>query len=124
MYASQKGIKLLFCNPDYCHISSLQSSATSTVTLKHNILYEHLYALITCLLTPLVTSASCKRAHSKVDIVKSAARARMTSERLEDLTLMSLEHAVLDKADLSVVTVSKFAAAARALPLYEVDCNM
>jgi hypothetical protein len=48
----------------------------------------------------------------KFTIFKSAARASMTSERLEDFILISSEKAVLDNIDLSV-TVIKFAAAGR-----------
>jgi hypothetical protein len=65
--------KLLFHNSDYCQIISLQSFATSMVTLKHNIQYQHFYALITYLLTLPVTSASREKALHAVNIVKSAA---------------------------------------------------
>ena len=67
-------------------------------------------------LTLPVTSASCEWAHSKVDIVKSAVRASMTSERLEDLVLISSEKGVLDTINISVI-IDKFAAVTRALPL-------
>jgi len=111
--------KLLFCNAEYKSadtICSLQCFATKMVTLQHSILYKNFYALINFLLTLPVTSASCERAHSKVDIVKSAVRASMTSERLEDLILISSEKVVLDNIDLSTI-VDKFAADGRALPL-------
>ena len=75
------------------------------------------YQLVVFLLTLPVTSASRERAHSKVDIVKSSVRSSMTSERLEDFILISLEKAVLDSIELAV-TVDKFAATARALLLY------
>jgi len=68
------------------------------------------------LLTLPVTSASCERAHSKVDIVKSAVRSSMASERLEDLILILSEKTVLDTLNISVI-VDKFAAVPRALPL-------
>jgi len=56
-----------------------------------------LLCLYDFLLTLPVTSSSCERAHSKVDIVKSAVRASMASERLEDLILISSEKKVLDR---------------------------
>jgi hypothetical protein len=68
------------------------------------------------LLTLPVTSASCVRAHSKVDIVKSTVRSSMTSERLEDLILISSEKTILDSIELAVID-DKFAATARVLPL-------
>ena len=63
-----------------------------------------------------VTSASRERAHSKVDIVRSAVRSSMTSERLEDFILISSEKTSLDSIELAVI-VDKFAATARAMPL-------
>ena len=86
--------------------------------LQHNKLYRHYYpvGVVVFLLTLPVTSASCERAHSKVDIVKSAVRASMTSERLEDLILISSEKGVLDTINISVI-IDKLAAVKRALPL-------
>ena len=55
------------------------------VELKHSLLYKYFYALVVFLLTLPVTSASCEQAHSKVELVKSAVRASMSSDRLEDL---------------------------------------
>ena len=78
----------------------------------------HFYQLVVFLLTLPVTSASCERAHSKVDIVKSAVRSSMTSERLEDFILISSEKTVLNSIELDVIgLVDKFAAKTRALPL-------
>ena len=61
-------------------------------------------------------TASRERAHSKVDIVKSAIRSSMTSERLKDFILISSEKTVLNSIELAVV-VDKFEATARALLL-------
>jgi hypothetical protein len=72
--------------------------------------------LLVFLLTLPVTSASCERAHSKVDLVKSAMRASMTSERLQDLVLISAEKTLLDSIQLSSV-IDRFAASNRGLPL-------
>ena len=48
----------------------------------------------------------------KVDIVKSAVRSSMTSERLEDFILISSEKTVLDSIELVVIyKVDKFATA-------------
>ena len=71
--------------------------------LKHNLLYKHFYQLVVFLLTLPVTSASCERAHSKVNIVKSAVRSSMNSERLEDFILISSEKTVLDSIELAVI---------------------
>ena len=82
---------LLFYNEEYrsadsalMSMPSLQCLATTMVTSIHNMLYKHFYQLVVFLLTLPVTSASRERAHSKVDIVKSAVRSSMTAERLED----------------------------------------
>ena len=88
------------------------------VTSKHNLLYKPVYQLVVFLLTLPVTSASRKRAHSKVDIVKSAVKSSMTLERLEDCIPISSEKTVLDSIELAVI-VDKFAATARALLLYD-----
>ena len=66
------------------------------VALGHSAVYRNFYGLAVFLLTLPVTSASCERAHSKVDLVKSAVRASMGSERLENLVLISAEKSVLD----------------------------
>jgi len=99
--------------------SSLQSlSLTSKmVILGHSVAYKNFYALLVFLLTLPVKSASCERAHSKVDLVKSAVRASMSSERLEHLVLISSEKSALDSVNVSAV-VSRFAALEnRKLPL-------
>ena len=85
------------------------------VTSKHNLLFKHFYQLAIFLLTLPVTSASRERAYSKVDIVKSAVRSSMTSERLEDFKMIS-EKTVPDSTELAVI-VYKFVATARALLL-------
>ena len=79
---------LLFYNEAYrsadsalMSMSILQCLATAMAPLKHNLLYKHFYQLVVFLLTLPVTSASCERAHSKVNIVKSAVRSSMNSER-------------------------------------------
>ena len=111
--------KLLIANAIYKSIavkSSLQRFTATMVELQHNKLYKHYYALMVFLLTLPVTSSSCERAHSKVDIVKSAVRASMASERLEDLILISSEKTVLDTLNIPVI-IDKFAAVPRALPL-------
>ena len=76
---------------------------STMVTSKHNLLYKHFYQLVVFLLTLPVTSASRERAHSKVDIVKSAVKSSMTSERLEDFTLISSAKTVLNSIELAVI---------------------
>jgi len=70
------------------------------------------------LLTLPTTSASCGRAQSKVDLLKSAVRASVgsESERLENLLLISAEKSVLGTTKMSGV-VNKFALRKRGLPL-------
>jgi hypothetical protein len=73
-------------------VSSLRSMVTTMISLKHNITCcKNFYELLVFLLTLPVTPASCKRAHSKIDLVKSAVRASMISERLQDLVWISAE---------------------------------
>lgn len=102
--------------PEAATKPSLQSIASKMVSLKHSAVYKNFYALIVFLLTLPVTSATCERAHSKVDLVKSAVRASMGSDRLEDLVIISSEKSVLDSIKMSAV-VSKFAVQKRGLPL-------
>ena len=78
--------------------------------------YKHYYQLVIYLLTLPVTSATCERAHSKVDLIKIALRASMAGERLEDLVLISSEKNILDAIDLNAV-INKFKAQPRGLPL-------
>ena len=63
-----------------------------------------------------VTSAACERAHSKVDLVKSAVRASMGSDRLEDLVIISSEKSIVDSVDLALV-VNQFSVVNRGLPM-------
>ena len=86
------------------------------IEMKHSVVYKHFFSLVVYLMTLPVTSAACERAHSKVDIVKSAVRASMTSDRLEDLVLISSEKNIVDKVDLSAV-VTRFALLNRRFPL-------
>ena len=96
---------------------TLQRITSKMVTSGHSAVYRNFYALAVFLLTLPVTSASCERAHSsKVDLVKSAVRASMGSERLEHLVLISAEKSVLDSIKMSGV-VNKFAVHKRGLPL-------
>jgi len=111
--------KLLFCNDSYRSpdsVASLQAFASVMIGHSHNITYKNLYALIVYLLTLPVTSATCERAHSKVDIIKSAVRASMTAERLEDMVIISSKKKTLDALSLTAV-VDRFALQDRGLPL-------
>jgi len=58
------------------------------VELQPNKLYKHYYAFMIFLLALPVTSSSCEQAHSKVNIVKSAVRASMATEKFEDHILI------------------------------------
>ena len=84
--------------------------------LQHNVAYKHYYQLVVYLLTLPVTSATCERAHSKVDLIKTALRASMAGERLEDHVLISSEKNILDAIDLNAV-INTFKAQPRGLPL-------
>ena len=83
--------------------TSLQNIAIKMIELKHSIVYKNFYSLILFLLTLPVTAASCERAHSKVDLIKSSVRASMGSERLEDLVIISSEKSTLDSLEMSVI---------------------
>jgi len=97
-------------------IITLQRISSSMVQLKHSVVYKNFFRLIVFLLTLPVTSASCERAHSKVDLIKSAVLASMSSERLEDLVTISSEKSLLGSLDpLSIV--DRFALRARGLKL-------
>jgi len=101
---------------------TLQNITSKMVALGHSAVYRNFYALAVFLLTLPVTSASCERAHSKVDLVKSAVRAsKMGSERLENLFLISAEKSVLDSIKMSDV-VNKFAPHKRGLAIVT-DCH-
>jgi hypothetical protein len=86
------------------------------ITLKHSVVYKDFFKFVIYLLTLPVTSATCERAHSKVGLIKSAVRACMLSDRLEDLVIISSEKLVVDSLDLSSV-VNRFAMIERGLPL-------
>jgi hypothetical protein len=100
----------------YAPATSLQCIASTMVANNHRVVYKNFNALVVYLLTIPVTSASCERAHSKVDIVKSAVRASMTSFRLEDYVIISSEKNMLDTVSLSAV-VDRLAVCPRGLPL-------
>ena len=62
----------------------------------------------TYLLTLPVLSATCEHAHNKVDLVKTAVHLSMTSDRLQDLVLLSAEKTALDAVDINLV-IDRFA---------------
>ena len=101
---------------EYKCVKSLRELASKMITLKHSVDYQDFFKLVIYLLTLPVTSATCERAHSKVDLIKSAVRACMLSDRLEDLVIISSEKSVVDSLDLSSV-VNRFAMIERGLPL-------
>lgn len=101
---------------EYKCVKSLRELASKMITLKHSVVYTDFFKLVIYLLTLPVTSATCERAHSKVDLIKSAVRACMLSDRLEDLVIISTEKSVVDSLDLSSV-VNRFAMIERGLPL-------
>jgi hypothetical protein len=104
--------KLLLDRPDYKSpnvATSLQSLASKMIALNHHVIYKQYYQLVVYLLTLPVTSATCERAHSKVDFIKTAVRSSMKSERLQDLVLLSAEKHMLDAVDLDLV-INRFAA--------------
>jgi len=94
---------------------TLQNITSKMVALGHSAVYRNFYALAVLLLTLPVTSDSCERAHSKVDLEKSPVRESMGSERLENMVLISAEKSVLDSIKMSGV-VNKFALHKRGLP--------
>jgi hypothetical protein len=83
---------------------------------KHHMAYKNVYQLVIYLLTLPVTSASCERSHSKVDLIKSAVRSSMTSGRLECLITMACEKKILNDIPNSDI-VDRFAVSPRGLPL-------
>ena len=98
------------------NMTSLHDLMSNMIQLKYNIVYKHFFNLVVYLTTLPVTSAACERAHSKVDLIKSAVRASMLSDRLEDLVIISSEKSIADNVDVSSV-VNRFAAVDRGLPL-------
>lgn len=77
--------KLLLDKPDYKPPNaptSLQNFATKMISLQHHVTYKQYYQLVTYLLTLPISSATCERAHSKVDLVKTAVCSSMTSDRI------------------------------------------
>ena len=82
---------------------------------KYNFLYKTFYHLVTFLLTLPVTSAPCERAYSKVNLIKSAVRSGMSTDRLESLVLISSEKSIVDFFDMQTI-IDRFAATDRALP--------
>lgn len=105
----------LFCNI-YQNLTSLRDLLSKMIALKHSVVYKHFFNLIVYLVTLPVTSAACERAHSKVDLIKSAVRASMGSERLEDFVIISSEKDIVDNLDLASV-VNRFSGVNRGLPL-------
>jgi hypothetical protein len=83
--------------------------------LKHSLLFTCFYELVVFLLTILVMSDSCERAHSKVELVKSADRARVIKwapDRLEKLVVISAEKLTPDALKMSSF-VSRFTVTSR-----------
>jgi hypothetical protein len=108
--------ELLATHAQYGSTTSLVNLAQQMVHEMHNKAYRHCYQLVVYLLTLPVTSASCERSHSKVDLIKSAVRSSMTSGRLESLITMACEKKVLNSVPNSTI-VARFATEPRGLPL-------
>lgn len=108
--------KLLATHAQYGSTTSLIHLAQQMVRELHHKAYKYYYQLVVYLLTLPVTSASCERSHSKVDLIKSAIRSSMTSDRLESLIIMACEKKVLNSVTNSAI-VARFASQPRGLPL-------
>jgi len=108
--------ELLATHAQYGSTTSLINLAQQMVREMHHKAYRHCYQLVVYLLTLPVTSASCERSHSKVDLIKSAVRSSMTSGRLESLITMACEKKVLNSVPNSTI-VARFAAEPRGLLL-------
>ena len=108
--------QLLATHAQYDHTTTLIDLAQQMVCEKHHMAYKNVYQLVIYLLTLPVTSASCERSHSKVDLIKSAVRSSMTSGRLESLITMACEKKILNDIPNSDI-VARFAASPRGLPL-------
>ncbi len=108
--------EMLATHKQYGATNSLLNLAQQMVREKHHKAYKHHYQLIIYLLTLPVTSASCERSHSKVDLIKSAVRSSMTSVRLENLVIMACEKKILNSISNSTI-VARFATEPRGLPL-------
>ena len=104
----------LFCMKD--GVTNLRQITATMIEMKYSVVYKSFYNLLVYLMTLPVASASCEPAHRKVDLVKSAVRASMTSDRLEDLVIISSEKNVVDNVEIHAV-VSRFANVERGLPL-------
>ena len=107
--------QMVLRNEDYTSLETLLSLAQTLVSHQHNKVYRFVYQLIVFLLILPVTSATCERSHSKVDLIKSAVRSSMGSDRLENLVELSCEKRVLNIINLSAV-VDSFASVPRGLP--------
>ena len=87
------------------------------VQRKHKICTRlSILCMVVFLLTLPVTSAACERAHSKVNLVKSAVWASMFSDGLEDLVVISSEKQTVDELSADAV-IDRFALCNRGLPL-------
>ena len=109
-------VKALFSNETCQKCDSLQSLMHIMIEKKYNFLYKTFYHLVTFLLILPVTSASCERAHSKVDLIKSAVRSSMSTDGLESLVMISSEKSIVDSLDIKTI-IDRFAVTDMALPL-------
>ena len=62
--------------------------------------FDYLYRLLLIAVTLHVTSASCERSFSKMKIVKTFLRNSMTSERLSNIAILSIESKRAESIDL------------------------
>ena len=96
--------------------TSLINLAQQMEREKHHKSYKHCCQLVIYLLTLPVTSASCERSHSKVDLIKSAVKSSMTSERSESLITISCDKKIFSKIP-NLAIVARFVTVPRGLPL-------
>ena len=108
--------ELLATHEQYSSANRIIDIAQLMVRNMHHKACKHFYDLLMFLLTLPVTSSSCERSHSKVDLIKSAVRSSMASKRLENLIIVSAEKKVFNTIPNASV-VARFADKPRGLPL-------
>ncbi|KAL5719781.1 hypothetical protein ACHQM5_012520 [Ranunculus cassubicifolius] len=91
------------CNDRFVGVRGVSGLARKMVETKKDLVYPHVYMLITLALTLPVATASVERVFSAMNIVKNRLRNRMGNNWMNDCLLTYIERDVFSEIDIEVI---------------------
>ncbi|KAL5724906.1 hypothetical protein ACHQM5_008113 [Ranunculus cassubicifolius] len=91
------------CNDRFVGVCGVSGLARKMVETKKDLVYPHVYMLITLAFTLPVATASVERVFSAMNIVKNRLRNRMGNNWMNDCLLTYIERDVFSEIDIEVI---------------------